>query len=230
MKEIKSQKPLSELVYDAVVDAICEGSLRPGERLTQEELAEKLNVSRLPVGQALQRLKSEGFVTEAGRRGLKVAGLDPVSVRTIYEFRAGVDQITAGLAARRAGTRQRAEGEAILRRGREAASAGDVRALIGADMRFHWFIYELAGNGLVTDVMTTQWNHIRRIMHSILGEHRNQDQVWREHEAILEAIWAGDASRAERLAREHVEKACDWLLQAIAEERLPVAALADETG
>lgn len=223
MKQIKSQKPLSDLVYDALIDAICTGTLRPGERLTQDEVAERLNVSRLPVGQALKQLKSEGFLVEAGRRGLKVAELDPEFVRTLYEFRTGMDVLSAGIAARSASPEARQRGQAILERGRRAAAEQDVQALIEADIDFHWFVYELAANQLVREVMQTHWAHIRRIMLNILGEHRNQEQVWHEHEAILEAICAGEPERAERLAREHVENASALLQQAIAENRLQAA-------
>ncbi|MGD8429723.1 MAG: GntR family transcriptional regulator, partial [Ectothiorhodospiraceae bacterium] len=172
---------------------------------------------RLPVGQALQRLKAEGFLVEAGRRGLKVAPLEPGNVREIYEVRAGVDQVAAGLAARRVGAGARTRGERILRRGRAAAEAHDVAELVAADSEFHRFIYELAGNGVMQDLMSGQWNHIRRIMLNILGERRNQEQVWHEHSAILDAICDGDADTAERLARQHVEKASIWLQEAIAE-------------
>lgn len=220
MKEIKSQKPLSELVYDALIDAICNGTLAPGERVTQDEVAERLNVSRLPVGQALKQLKTEGFLAEAGRRGLKVAELEPDFVATLYEFRGGLDGLSAGIAARKVGDQARAQGERILREGRRAAAEHDVPALIEADIRFHWYIYELAGNALISDVMQTYWHHIRRIMRNILGEHRNQAQVWREHQAILDAICEGDAEAAERHARAHVDNAAEWLQQAIADARV----------
>ncbi|KAB7622801.1 GntR family transcriptional regulator [Alkalilimnicola sp. S0819] len=220
MRQIKSQKPLSELVYDALIDAICNGTLAPGERVTQDEVAERLNVSRLPVGQALKQLKSEGFLVEAGRRGLKVAELEPEFVAALYEFRGGLDALSAGIAARKVGEAAREEGERILARGRQAAAERDVPGLIEADIAFHWYIYELAGNPLINDVMQTYWHHIRRIMRNILGEHRNQDQVWCEHQAILDAICAGDVEAAEREARAHVNHAAAWLQRVLAEARV----------
>lgn len=209
MDAIGHQKPLSELVYERVVEGICNGTLAPGERLTQEGLAKQLDVSRLPVGQALKRLQAEGFVHPAGRRGLKVAPLEVRFVRELYEFRAGIDQVSAGLAAQRAGSGLREAGDAILERGRRAAAARDIPQLIAADVAFHQLICEAAGNRLILETMAAHWNHTRRVMQRILSDDRNQDQVWRDHADILDAVCTGDAVAAERTARRHVEHAAD---------------------
>ena len=76
MDTIPPHPTIVEQAYQTILDAICEGRLEPGERLTQESVAAKLSVSRQPVGQALLLLKQQKFVTEAGRRGLMVAPLD----------------------------------------------------------------------------------------------------------------------------------------------------------
>lgn len=210
MQAISHKKSLPELVYDRVVEGICNGSLTPGERLTQDGLARQLDVSRLPVGQALKRLQAEGFLQPAGRRGLRVAPIEGWFVRELYEFRAGIDQVSAGLAARRTGSGLRERGDAVLTQGREAAARQDIPALIAADMAFHQLVCEAAGNGMILDTMVSHWNHTRRVMQAILSDARNQEQVWRDHAAILDAICAGDGEAAEQAARRHVERAADW--------------------
>lgn len=218
MQPVDSPQPLPVLVYDAILNGICEGTLQSGQRLTQEELAERLNVSRLPVGQALQWLKAEGFVCSAGKRGVKVTPLSPELVRDLYEFRSGVDMFAAGAAAERAAARQQERGREIVEEGRSALAAGDIPMLIGADIDFHQLIYEMAGNEVITDVMGARWKHIRRIMSAIIDDTENQIRIWQEHEAILDAVAAGDRSRAERLARAHVDDASHWLQQQLAED------------
>ena len=74
-----------------MVDAIAAGLLAPGERLTQEVIAERLSVSRQPVSHALQVLKRQGLVIEHGRRGLLVAPIEPGRMRDLYQLRAAVD-------------------------------------------------------------------------------------------------------------------------------------------
>jgi len=219
MDAIRDRKPLPELVYERVVEGICNGSLAPGERLTQDELAGRLGVSRLPVGQALKRLEAEGFLHRSGRRGLKVAPLEGRFVRELYEFRAGIDQVSAGLAARRTGSGLREQGEALLQRGRDATARHDIPELIAADMAFHQLICEAAGNQMILDTMASHWNHTRRVMQTILSDNRNQEQVWRDHAAILEAVCAGNAADAEWEARQHVERAADWFENEMARVR-----------
>ncbi len=219
MDRIDTPKPLPRLVYTAILNAICEGTLRPGERLAQEEIAERMDVSRLPVGQALQRLKAEGFVCNAGRRGVKVAPLDAAMVGELYEFRSGIDMVAAGKAATRSTPEQRARGKRILREGHSALDAGDVAMLIGADIDFHQLVYEMADNRVLMDAMAPRWNHIRRVMIAIIDDTGNQARIWEEHAAILDAILAGEPDRAERLARAHVEDAAGWLQDELTRSR-----------
>lgn len=222
MKKIQAEKNLPELIYDSVVNAIVEGVLKPGERVTQESLAERLDVSRLPVSQAMQRLRDDGFLSSVGRRGLMVSVLDENFVAQLYEFRCGIDMVSARLAAQRADDSARKRGEAIIEEGYAAGRANDLPALIDADMRFHGFIYELAGNAFILDSMAAHWNHVRRVMRDILIVQKNQKQIWEEHAAILEAVLAGDVTNAEALARQHVETASKWLQQEIQGSREPL--------
>lgn len=222
MKKIQAEKNLPELIYESVVNAIVEGLLKPGERVTQETLAERLGVSRLPVSQAMQRLRDDGFLSAVGRRGLMVSILDENFVAQLYEFRCGIDLISAGRASLRADPMARERGEEIIADGYAAGKAHDLPALIDADMRFHGFIYELAGNNFILDSMEAHWNHVRRVMSDILVVEKNQQQIWEEHEAILSMVLAGEVHNAEMLARQHVETASTWLQQEIQSSREPL--------
>ena len=106
MESLQPSPTIVEQVYRTILDAICDGRLEPGERLTQESVAQKLSVSRQPVGQALLLLKQQKFVSEAGRRGLMVAPLDRDFMRSIYELRLGIEPLAATLAARHATSRR----------------------------------------------------------------------------------------------------------------------------
>ena len=77
MESLTAPKTLVDQAYDVILDAICTGTLKPGERLTQNDIARRLNVSRQPIHNVLLVLKAQGFLREAGRRGLAVAPLDP---------------------------------------------------------------------------------------------------------------------------------------------------------
>src|SRR6478735_9519653 len=136
MASIQPQQSMVEQAYRAILDAICEGRLEPGERITQESVARKLAVSRQPIGQALLLLKQQRFVVDAGRRGLMVAPLDRDFMRWVYELRLGIEPLAASLAAARATPAQLAHGDAVIAAGQRAVRAGSTAQLIDADMRF----------------------------------------------------------------------------------------------
>ncbi|MBI2314134.1 MAG: GntR family transcriptional regulator [Betaproteobacteria bacterium] len=207
METIGPARTLVDRTYDAILGAICDGTLAPGERLTQDQVAARLNVSRQPVGQALSILKTQGFVEDAGRRGLIVARLDPAFFHAIYELRLALDPLAAGLAAVRADEIALVEGRRILAEGQAALRSGSVPAAIQADMRFHMFVYEQSGNDLVVQTMALYWNHQRRAMGEVLRTGTYRAAVWKEHAAMFDAIARRDRAAAERLAREHIEAA-----------------------
>jgi DNA-binding GntR family transcriptional regulator len=219
MESLKPQRTLVEQVYEAVLDAICNGSFRPFERLRQDEIAARLGVSRQPVMTALGLLKQQGFLTEHGRRGLQVAPADRARFDAIYQFRTAIEPLAASLAAQRMTPELLARGRALVAHGRRVAAAGDARATLQADVDFHSFIYEASGNPLIVEAMQLNWQHLRRSMGEVLRRPRMTQQVWREHAAILEALAAGDAESAARLIHDHVALARERVLREI--EALP---------
>jgi DNA-binding GntR family transcriptional regulator len=217
---LQLQPDLVAQVYDSVLDAICAGSLRPGERITQEALAARLGVSRQPVLQAFARLKREGFLADAGRKGVQVTPLDPRRLEQVYQVRAELDALAAGLAAalppaaREAAVRA---GRAAIESGRAALAGGDLARLIDADMAFHLWLYRASGNPLIEPTLALHWQHIRRYMGVVLSQFGVRDSVWREHAAIVKAIAAGDATQARALAQAHAVEASRTLLQRLPE-------------
>jgi DNA-binding GntR family transcriptional regulator len=208
VRTIESQPGLVEQAYAAILDSICDGQLPAGERLTQAEIAERLNVSRQPVGQALGLLKAQGFVCGAGRRGLEVAPLSAELVRQQYEYRAAVDALAAAKAAERHTEADLVQGRAILAQGRSALAEGALARVIEVETAFHGWIYETADNPIIVEVMKWLWAHARRVIGAVLEMPGDWPQrVWQEHLTIFHAIAASDAELAAELARAHVEAA-----------------------
>lgn len=207
MESLEPRKSLVEQVYERILDAICEGVLPAGARVTQDELAARLQVSRQPVMSALGLLRQQGFLVEHGRRGLEVAPADRRHFDAIYEFRSVLEPWAAALAADRATPQQIERGRALVEQGKRVAAAGDAHATLQADIDFHNFIYEASGNPLVLESMQLHWQHLRRSMGEVLQRPRFTEKVWREHASILDAIAAGDRKAASRLIAEHVREA-----------------------
>jgi DNA-binding GntR family transcriptional regulator len=197
--QLEASPDLVERVYCSLMDAISEGSLVPGQRITQEEIAQQLAVSRQPVLQALRLLKKDGFVQDAPGRGLQVSALDAEWTRNVYQVRGALDALAARLAAHR---KYRID-PALIKQGRRAARGEDVRAMIDADLAFHAALYAAAGNPLIEQSAQLHWRHLRRVMGAVLQQMGQREAVWDEHEAIAKAIAAGDAQAAVRLIEEH---------------------------
>ena len=201
--QIESTPDLVDQVYRALLDAISAGSLAPGARIMQEDLAEQLAVSRQPVLQALRLLKKDGFVMDAPGRGVLVAPLNVVGLTHIYQVRSALDALAARLAAA-AGYDMPA---GLIEAGRAAARGGQVKDMLAADAAFHGAIYVASGNPLIAQSAQLHWQHIRRAMGAVLQVSTMRESIWDEHEAIAQALRAGDADLAEVLIRQHGEDA-----------------------
>lgn len=210
--KLDSTPDLVDRVYNALVDAISAGTLKPGERITQEDLAERFAVSRQPVLQAFRLLKNEGLLQDAPGRGVLVTPLDAASIAQVYQVRGALDSLAARLAAQ-----QRYQMDPrILAAGRKAVRSRDVAAMIEADAAFHAALYAGSGNPLIEPSARLHWCHIRRAMGAVLQTSRLRSAVWDEHAAIAEAIAAGQPNEAERRMRGHTQQASEEIGQQLA--------------
>lgn len=202
-----------EEVYKALRDAICEGTLAPGARITQEEIAEQMAVSRSPVLQAIRLLKNDEFLVDAPGRGVMVAPLDPQWIAHLYEIRGALDALAARLAA----ARKQQLDPRLIENGRKAASGRVVKNLIDTDMAFHSAVYQASGNPLIARTERFHWVHLRRVMGAVLQASSQRTTIWQEHQAIAEAIAQGDVARAGELAEQHTRQASEELLRRLDE-------------
>ncbi len=218
MQILRPQLSLVDQVYEAILSRIEAGMYGPDVRLIQEEIADVLGVSRQPVQQALLLLRNEGVLISAPGRGLMVAPLDEAKVHNIYEIRGCLDTLAAAKAAKLGSRRARDEGAAFIARGKEAVAHQSISEMIAADMAFHHFIYELAGNPMIAETAAPHWSYLRCLMGAVLMQGEAPRDIWAEHEAILDAVARGDAAEAERLSRSHVDTATESLVRKLDKE------------
>ena len=205
--KLEAAPDLVEQVYRSLLDAISDGSLAAGVRLNQEDIAERLAVSRQPVLQALRQLKQDGFVLDAPGRGVLVAPLDPDWISKVYQLRGALDALAARLAAAQ---RFRIDPK-LIEHGRKTARGRNVKAMIEADIAFHNAIYAASGNPLIEQSAHQLWRHLRRVMAAVLQSSQQREAVWNQHEAIAKALAAGDGERAARLIDDHSRRASENL-------------------
>ncbi|MDX1716581.1 MAG: GntR family transcriptional regulator [Anderseniella sp.] len=217
MNLIQTAPALAEQVYQAILDEICSGNLAPGTHLKQEQLAERLGVSRQPVQQAMALLKADGLVEEIGKRGLRVSHLDIATMQHHYEIRGLLD----GLAAHNAARRMAADGaarktfekqmQAILTAGRKAVSTGNVPEMVRQDEAFHRLFYATSGNPLLAHTAEPHWRFLRRVMGDVLRHAEPPHEIWDQHEAIARAALDGNAGQCKELMAAHTTRAATLL-------------------
>ena len=218
MKILESQPKLVEQVHKAILSEIAEGKLKAGSRIIQEQIAQELGVSRQPVQQSLVLLKNQGVLIDAPGRGLQVAPLNLDLIRQMYEVRAVIEGLVFRKAAENFSEGAKKRAEKLLAAGRQAVTKASVRDLISADMAFHSFFYDLADNPIITQSMETQWVNTQRVMGSVLLSADKPRDIWDEHEVMLGLVAKGEAAKAERLARTHIEEAANFMLERLSEQ------------
>src|SRR6476619_5437102 len=191
-------------VYAAVRARILSGELPRGSRLRQARLAEELGVSRTPLREALRRLATEGLVELAANRGATVADHDFADERQYWLARIALEPGAARLAA------ERRDPEAIAAmRGAIAAqraAGGDPSGSYAINRGFHLALVSGAGTAYLSRFAEMLWApQLGVLIYAMQADDPVQVLSWAdEHEQIVNAVEAGDADLAERLAREHV--------------------------
>jgi DNA-binding GntR family transcriptional regulator len=202
---------------------ILTGEYGPEERLVEEQLAERLGVSRTPIRQALTMLEAEGLVELAPNRGATVRSFSVADVWDIYDLRA----VLEGHAARRAAGRIGGEELGRLRElaaemeglgGRFEDHEEEIRALVALNQEFHGTIVEASRNGRLQRLInrTVEIPLMFKAFYWYTPHERVISNHY--HRQILHALEEGDADRAEIVMREHVYEGRDFVIKALKED------------
>ncbi|MFY9323791.1 MAG: GntR family transcriptional regulator [Syntrophomonadaceae bacterium] len=220
---LESYKPLRELVFDALREAIINGTLKPRERLMEIQLAEELGVSRTPIREALRKLELEGFIVMVPRKGAYVADISFKDIADVFEIRAALEALAAGLAAERITDEELEEMERLVAEKAEAISGYDMDRLIRVDTLFHDAIYKASRNQRLTNIINNLREQIQRYRTTSLAYPGRMKRSLEEHRGIVEAIQSRDPQIAQQVAREHIENAETSIIEAIKKEGLPLS-------
>ncbi len=216
---LDNYKPLRELVFESLREAIIQGRLKPGERLMEMQLADEMGVSRTPVREAIRKLELEGFVVMIPRKGAYVAGISVKDIVDIFEVRASLEALAAGLAAERITDEELEELERSLVQISEVNEKQDIDAIVETDVCFHDLIYKACRNERLVQIITHLKEQIQRFRTTSLSQPGRSRDALSEHRAIVEAISERNVEMAQSLAREHIENAEQSLLNAMREAK-----------
>lgn len=197
---------LGEAVFRSLCEALQAGSYRSGDRLREEEVAQRLKVSRTPVREALGRLAARGFVAPAGGRGLIVRSLDISEVLELYAMR----EIMEGAAARLAAAHASPTEIDALRDIEQAfveAPASNTTDMARLNRAFHEAICRAARNRYLDNASRELQDWIALLGPTTFTVSGRPSTSHDEHRAIIEAIAARDGDKAEQFARAHISEA-----------------------
>jgi len=209
---------LAKLVRDDMLALILKGVLTPGQRINEPDVASRLQVSRVPVREALRELESSGLVISRKHSGVFVRQLDATEIQDLYQMRGLLD----GFAGRRVAQLPMEQRETLLvlldtsvNVMQQAATQQDVQRYYAENLRFHWAMVEAAGNRQLSDSYRgiVQKLHLSRLKN--LSQDVGMQVSIAEHEEIVQALRRADAVRCEALMARHVGDAYERLLSTI---------------
>ncbi len=197
--------PLRDVVFNRIRDDILRGKLKPGERLMEVALADRLGVSRTPVREAIRMLEQEGLVVMLPRRGAHVGYVTEKQLADVLEARKTLETFTVNAACSRITKKQldalRAANDAF----RESVKTGDPVTIADADLQFHNIIVEAAGNEKIAETLYNLKEQIYRYKYEYLKDMKDFSHLVEEHQMLIEAIGSAQSDKAVRIIRMHID-------------------------
>ncbi|MER2266160.1 GntR family transcriptional regulator [Methylobacterium oxalidis] len=194
----------AQALRDALEQEIITGRFRPGDRLDEQSLAARFEVSRTPIREALMQLASTGLVELQARRGAFVTLLSFKDVVERFEVMAALEGMCGALAARRITQPMQREIEKVHEDCVREASQENADAYYYANERFHHLIYEACQNRFLAEQAAQLHARLKPYRRLQLRARSRVANSLAEHQSIVDAIRDGDSERTERLLREHI--------------------------
>ena len=211
--------PLRDVGFNTLRQSILTGELKPGERLMEIHLADKLGVSRTPIREAIRKLELEGLVTMIPRRGAEVAQITEKSLRDVLEVRRALDALAVELACERITPSQ-------LEQLREACDAferetkrGDANRVARADVALHDIILVASGNARLMQMVSNLSQQMYRYRLEYVKDGGSYERLIREHRTIYEAIRDKDPATGARTIKAHIDNQEKTVIQMISDRK-----------
>lgn len=213
--EMNEYLPLRDVVFNTLRQAILKGELKPGERLMEIALAERLGVSRTPIREALRKLELEGLVVMIPRKGAQVANITERDLNDVLEVRLALESLAIEktcMSITEEVLEQLAEAERVFE---SLIPSGDLVKLAEADEAFHEIINQASGNLRLNQVLNNLREQMYRYRLEYLKEEDSRKQLVTEHEEMISALRAGDTAEAKQIAFCHVENQRQAILRSV---------------
>lgn len=197
--------PLRDVVFNTLRQAILRGELKPGERLMEIQLANKLGVSRTPIREALRKLELEGLVNMVPRKGAEVADITEKSLRDVLEVRKALEELSVQLACEKITEEEIEELKRAAERFKDTLDNQDVTKIAEADVAFHDIIYTATDNQKLILLLNNLREQMYRYRVEYLKKEEAYPQLIAEHEELIDNISKRNKEEATRIMCEHID-------------------------
>lgn len=197
--------PLRDVVFNTLRQAIIKGELKPGERLLEIQLSEKLGVSRTPVREAIRKLELEGLVVNSPRRGATVAGITKKHLQDVLEIRKALEELAIELACERMDDDGFARLEKLHNTFIANSDSDDSLLLANLDESFHDVIYESTNNMRLVQMLANLREQMYRYRLEYIKAKDKRAMLIAEHEIILKEVKLRHVEEAKKAIRSHID-------------------------
>ena len=197
--------PLRDVVFNTLRKAILTGELKPGERLREIQLAERLGVSRTPIREAIRKLELEGLVNMIPRRGAEVAQITEKSLKDVLEVRRALDALCVELACDRISAEETKQLKEACEEFERATETKDTTIIAKADVELHDIIVRATGNQRLIQLINNLSEQMYRYRFEYIKDEDRHDNLVREHRMIYESIVKRDKESAAKAAKLHID-------------------------
>lgn len=207
--------PLRDVVFNTLRQAILRGELKPGERLMEIQLANKLGVSRTPIREAIRKLELEGLVLMIPRKGAEVADITEKSLKDVLEVRRALEELSVKLTCDRITKEEIKELEQAAENFRKTMKSKDITEIAEADVRFHDVIYAATKNQKLIQLLNNLHEQMYRYRIEYLKDEEVYPKLLKEHKEIIERISRGEKEEAARIVCEHIDNQVNAVMDVI---------------
>ena len=197
--------PLRDVVFKTLRQGILTGELKPGERLMEIHLANKLGVSRTPIREAIRKLELEGLVTMIPRRGAEVAQITEKSMKDVLEVRKVLDNLSVELACERITEEEKELLQNACADFEDAVKTGDFSMIARTDVAFHDIIVAATRNVRLSQMVNNLAEQMYRYRFEYIKDSSQHDRLVQEHKEICNGILSGDKKRALEAIEAHID-------------------------
>lgn len=197
--------PLRDIVFQNLRTAILRGDFQPGERLMENQLADKMGVSRTPIREAIRKLELEGLVIMVPRKGAEVANITEKDIRDVLEVRATLEGLAIKLACENMDPKDIKQLERVNNEFIKAVKAKQTDIVVKKDIAFHDIIFEASGNEKLIQILNNLREQIYRYRMEYVYHIADHNQLVKEHLKIVDALKSKDQELATELAIAHVD-------------------------